>query len=280
MNTEGDSNWDSPHILSVLFHPQQEHGSGVCPGVFDAVAIPVDGGATVGARFYPTGTDTAKRDNPTILFFHGNGEIVADHHDAAFVYTGLGVNFMPVDYRGYGRSTGTPTVSAMLSDASAVLHFAQNWLGKRGHKGRLIAMGRSLGAAAALELAARHPDAVSGLIIESGFVDPLALLKRLGWHPSSGHEMHDTVFRHIEKIRRFSGPTLIIHGTEDRIIPVSAAETLHLASMSQQKRLVQIQGADHNSLLATGFEEYFGAISEFLFPGTQDGPGILLEASP
>lgn len=57
-----------------------------------------------------------KKNAPTLLFFHGNGEIVEDYDDIAQIYLKLGINFLPVDYRGYGRSTGSPTVTAMMRD--------------------------------------------------------------------------------------------------------------------------------------------------------------------
>jgi pimeloyl-ACP methyl ester carboxylesterase len=126
--------------------------------------IPVEPDVMVGARLHLEG-----KSSPNILFFHGNGEIVADYDDLGPIYNQMGINFLPVDYRGYGRSTGTPTVSAMMKDCHVILAYVTDWLREKGYTGSLITMGRSLGSASALELAATHGEKISGLIIESGF---------------------------------------------------------------------------------------------------------------
>ena len=248
---------DSPDVLAVVFHPRPESTLPVRETGFERVEVPIESGVVLGGRFYPAATG-----GPTVLFFHGNGEIVADYADLAPVYTKLGINFMPMDYRGYGRSTGRPSVTSMLRDSHALFEFARAWLKERGYRGPLFVMGRSLGSAPALELAEAYPDQIDGLVIESGFADAVALVMRLGWRPRTGRTVEDTLLRHPEKIRRYTGPTLIIHGTEDFIIPISEAEVLYEASGSARKKLLRIPDAGHNNLLAVGFEEYVRALSD------------------
>ncbi len=260
MNTPALS-FDSPAVLAVVFHPRRE--GVVSPGGFENLTVPVGDGVTLGGRFYRAGTN-----NPTILFFHGNGEIVADYADLAKVYTRKGINFMPIDYRGYGRSSGSPAVTTMIKDAHPVFNFARKWLRDHGYTGRFVVMGRSLGSASALELAASHTNEIDALIIDSGFADALALVQRLGWRPADGQVMADTLFRHCEKIRLYRGPTLIIHGTRDTIIPIADAEALYKASGSATKKLLRIRGADHNNLLAVGPDDYFQAVSNIVQNGT------------
>jgi pimeloyl-ACP methyl ester carboxylesterase len=168
----------------------------------------------IGARFYAAGTEA-----PTLLFFHGNGEIAADYEDLGPLYTQQGLNFLPVDYRGYGRSTGTPTVTAMMRDCQVILDFAQNWLKQQGFSGPLVVMGRSLGSASALELAFRHQDRLEGLIIESGFAYAGPLLKLLGVDVNALGFKEEAGFRHVDKIRQWTKPLLIIHAEFDHIIP-------------------------------------------------------------
>lgn len=165
---------DRPEILSFVFHPRKElfDSSG---GDFEEHLIPVGQDVVVGSRFYAV---NSKR--PTLIFFHGNGEIVADYSEMAAIYNQMGINFFPVDYRGYGKSTGTPSVSGMIADAHTVFDYAQRHLADKGFTGPLIIMGRSLASASAVELAAEYQDRIDGLIIESGFVYPLPLLQRLG----------------------------------------------------------------------------------------------------
>jgi len=258
MPKQPQPNWfDSPEVLGVAFHPRREWSSGNEAG-FETLDIPVGDGVSVGARFYAAGVE-----KPTILFFHGNGEIVADYADIAPLYVAMGANFLPVDYRGYGLSSGSPTISAMLGDARTVFGYVQAWLSARKYNQTLIVMGRSLGSAPALELASAYPAQTAGLIIDSGFADVIALLVRLGARPPPGMPA-DTLVRQERKMAAYSGPTLIVHGTADMIIPVADADALFRASPSKGKRLVKIQGAGHNNLMAVGMEEYMQAVAELV----------------
>ena len=179
----------------------------------------------VGARFHPAAATA-----PTILFFHGNGEIVADYDELAPFYQRQGVNFFPVDYRGYGRSTGDPTVSAMMRDCHEIFRFVRQWLPEMGYPGPLVVMGRSLGSASALELAAAYPDQVAALIVESGFAYAGPLLQLLGVNLAAIGFKETAGFRNIDKIRAYPGPTLIIHAEHDHIIPMSDGQALYDAA--------------------------------------------------
>jgi hypothetical protein len=199
---------------------------------------------------------------PNILFFHGNGEIVSDYDDLGPLYNQMGLNFMVVDYRGYGDSTGTPTVSAMMQDCHTIFRFAEKWLGENGFTGPLLVMGRSLGSASALELAAHYPGRISGLIIESGFAFAAPLLRLLGAPGEVAMQAESVGFRHTDIIRGFTGPTLIIHAEYDHIIPFSDGQALFDASGAEEKRLLKIPGANHNDIFARALTEYLTAVSE------------------
>ena len=244
---------DRPEVLAVAFHPRREPPSQAAG--FERLEIPVAPGTVIGGRFYAAGTNL-----PTILFFHGNGEIVADYHELAPAYRTLKLNFMPVDYRGYGLSTGTPSISSMLADSRAVYAFARRWLQERGYRGRFIVMGRSIGSASELELASAHGPDIDGLIIDSGFAHLGPLLARLGAPVPAQAEVDDPAAGQIAKMRAYRGPTLIIHGTRDSIIPISDAVDLYSACPGPAKELLKIEGAGHNDILAAGFRLYFAAI--------------------
>ncbi|MFC1867163.1 alpha/beta hydrolase [Thermodesulfobacteriota bacterium] len=221
--------------------------------------IPVEKDVTIGGRFHPI-----ERSAPNILFFHGNGEIAADYNDIGPMYNNIGVNFLAVDYRGYGRSTGIPTLTSMMRDAHLVFEWVKDWLKNKNHGGPLIVMGRSLGSASALELSGHYGDRIDGLIIESGFshIGPLLGLmgidmKTLGIREEDGPGNSD-------KIRNFDKPTLIIHAEHDHIIPFAEGLELYEASPAENKRLVKISNADHNTIFFSGKFEYMEAIEEFV----------------
>ncbi len=246
---------DHPSVLERLFHPRSEWVEATRSTSSEDLLIEVEEGVRIGARFH--GVSKAA---PTLLFFHGNGEIVADYDDMGPVYNRMSLNFLPVDYRGYGRSSGYPTVTAMMADSRAILRFARAWLAERGHSGALILMGRSLGSASVLELAAGEPDAVDGLIVESGFAYAAPLLRLLGIDPDAIGFREDAGFRNVDKIRSFRKPTLIIHAEFDHIIPFSDAEALYAASAALDKTLLKIPGANHNDLFLHGMTTYLAAV--------------------
>jgi pimeloyl-ACP methyl ester carboxylesterase len=274
---------DRPGVLLALFHPRREVGAPgrklseaetKIPGVKDLL-VPVGDDIGVGARLH-----LGDRTQANILFFHGNGEIAADYDEIGPFYNRIGINFLAADYRGYGRSTGHPTVTTMMQDCHTIFQFVADWLAQNGLVGPLILMGRSLGSASAIELAAAHPDRVSGLIVESGFAYAGPLLQLLGIDPAAIGFREETAFAHLEKIARFGGPLLIIHAEFDHIIPFSDGQALFEASTSADKNLLKIPAANHNDILAHGFADYFAAIQRLaescltrLFLNTDGGPG-------
>ena len=178
---------DRPEVLMFLFHPRAEYGPSFqaadsqpsSAGSRD-ILIPVAQDIEIGARFHMTDKSAGN-----IIFFHGNGEIVADYDELGGVYNQMGINFLAVDYRGYGRSSGTPTVSAMMQDCHTIFDFIRGWLQENDFRGPITLMGRSLGSASALELAASHGPKIDGLIIESGFAYAGPLLQLLGIDPEA-----------------------------------------------------------------------------------------------
>jgi pimeloyl-ACP methyl ester carboxylesterase len=248
---------DVPEVLLRLFHPRPEPSGGRADPTARDLLIPVADKTAVGARFYPAAAAA-----PTILFFHGNGEIVADYDDLALVYRHQGINFLPVDYRGYGRSSGTPTVTGMMADSHQIFAFVREWLPEQRYTGSLIIMGRSLGSASALELAAAYPEQVAALIVESGFAFAGPLLQLLGVDLAAIGFQEKVGFRNVDKIRAYTGPTLIIHAEYDHIIPFSDGQTLYDAAGATDKTLLKIPGANHNDILMQGFAAYMAAIKE------------------
>lgn len=242
----------------TLFHPRPELYSSQS-GATDEVLIPVEKEVRVGARFHMAG-----KSFPNILFFHGNGEIVADYEDVGQLYVRLEMNFLPVDYRGYGRSTGIPTITNMMRDSHVIFDYVQNWLGGNGYNGPFLVMGRSLGSASALELSAHYRAQIDGLIIESGFAFAGPLLQLLGVNMEALGIREEEGFQNIEKIQGFEKPTLIIHGERDHLIPFAEGQALYAACSATDKRLLEIRGANHNDIFLRGMSEYMEAVKDLV----------------
>ncbi|MBF0177769.1 MAG: alpha/beta hydrolase [Magnetococcales bacterium] len=250
---------DHPTVLRVMFHPRRsdfQSGDGTSTLDFH---LPVTPRIRLGSRLF-----IAAPDAPLILYFHGNGEIAADYDGIAPAYTGMGVSLMVVDFRGYGHSDGAPSGTALLTDALAVYQNLSATLAPYGIRPpRVYVMGRSLGSASALEIAAHGQPSPAGLILESGFAHTIPLLERLGCQ-FQGEVPEELGFGNLEKMRKTTIPTLIIHGEEDWIIPVTDGHTLAEQSPAQRKKLLIIPGAGHNDLMIVGIQAYFQSIGSFV----------------
>jgi fermentation-respiration switch protein FrsA (DUF1100 family) len=243
------SHLDTPDVLLRLFHPRAEYGSYKKPKSAVDFLIPVEEDVVAGARFH-MGAKSA----PNVLFFHGNGEIVADYDELGPLYNHMGMNFLPVEYRGYGRSTGRPTISTMMRDCHVIFEFTKTWLEENGYSGAFVVMGRSLGSASALELADQYKAQIDGLVVESGFAYTGPLLALLGVNTAGFVEGKG--MRNLEKIKTWEKPALIIHAEFDHIIPFSEGQALYDACPSSDKTLLKIPGANHNDIFRRGLDEY------------------------
>ena len=250
---------DRPDILRFLFHPRKAHAVSPQEHVSE-VALQAGDNTVIGCRLHMVG-----QNNPNLLFFHGNGEIAHDYDSLGPLYNKAGLNFIVADYRGYGISTGNPSVSAMFTDAYAVFEHISRMLQDSGHTGPMWIMGRSLGSAPAIELAAAFQTRVAGLIVESGFAEVRGLLERLGILPRDlAAAPESELFSNAETLKGFKGPVLIIHAEKDDIIPLRHGITLHESAGGTRKEIRIIHNADHNNILGIAGMAYFDYIREFV----------------
>ncbi len=190
-----------------------------------------------------------------VLFCHGNaGNVALWGDELRILHDRMLVAAMGFDYRGYGRSEGTPSEAGVLADARA----ARRWLAHRSGvaENQIVLMGRSLGGAVAVDLAL---DGARGLVLESTFTSmPEVGHAALPWLPVRA--VMQTQFNSLAKISRYHGPLLQSHGTADRLIPFEMGRQL-FAAANEPKRFVAIPGGDHNDPQT---DEYYAALFEFL----------------
>lgn len=188
-----------------------------------------------------------------ILYFHGNAGDLSGWQHIAKDFTRLGYNFFILDYRGYGKSSGTITEKGLYADGEAAYQFLVNEKGYAPED--ILIYGRSIGTGIAVELAARHE--TKGIILES----PFTSLKKLAGQkvpfllPGLLLKYH---FDNLGKINSVKSPVLFIHGAKDSLIPVSHTDQL-FEKFSGRKKKIIIQGGDHNDL--NSFSSYHQALS-------------------
>jgi pimeloyl-ACP methyl ester carboxylesterase len=249
---------DRPEITGVLFHPRGTVKSASPEGATN-IDIPVAEDIIIGNRLF-----TADKEAPIILFFHGNGETVPDYDDIGPIYARLGLNFLVTDYRGYGWSTGTPSASTLISDGQIIFDKITGWLTDNGYTGKLFVMGRSMGSAPAIDIAAQNHEGLSGLIIESGFAETIPLARTLGIDLEALGISEEDCFNNIAKIMKVTIPTFILHGQQDSLIPLWHAQKLHGACGAKSKEMQIVPGADHNTLIAVAGMLYFQTIKGYI----------------
>lgn len=175
-----------------------------------------------------------------VLFAHGNAGNLSGRADLLRTLHRLGTSVMIFDYRGYGRSEGKPNEAGVLADARA----ARTWLAQRAgiHQREIVLMGRSLGAAVMVDLAAE--DGARGLVLESTFTSlPDVAAYHYPWLPVRA--LMRNRLESIQKIDRYQGPLLQSHGNADSIIPFELGQRLFEAA-NEPKRFVVLPGRDHN----------------------------------
>lgn len=191
-----------------------------------------------------------------VLLCHGNAGNITSRMAHARLLCGIGFDVMLFDYRGYGRSSGSPSEEGTYRDARAARAaiLCRPGVDPR----RVFYLGESLGAAVALELALRSPPA--GLILQAPF--------------TSVRDMAQAVYRVIPRrvvpdaypslriIRDVRGPLLVLHGEDDDVVPVEHGRALHAAAPGP-KRIEIFAGARHNDLLLLAGERWAATIASW-----------------
>lgn len=191
-----------------------------------------------------------------LLYCEGNGDCVAYHADyLQRLSEEMNLAIFSFDYRGYGRSEGSPNERGVLMDSAA----AHDWLAERAKlpPNRIVLMGRSLGGAAAVDLAAEK--GARGLVLQNTFSSLPDVAAPMYWFLPVRLVMK-TQYRSAEKIKRYPGPLLQSHGTADSIVPYAIGRRLFDLAPGE-KTWFDVKGGDHND---PEDQEYYRLLDEFI----------------
>ncbi len=200
-----------------------------------------------GWYFAANNPDSNKR-LPVVLFCHGNAGNISHRLETAELILSMDADILLFDYRGYGKSDGSPSEDKVYADAEA----CYNWLveQKRVQPDNIILFGRSLGGAVAIELARRVK--CDGLIVESSFTSATERGKKMFPLLPIKHLLRYK-FDSIGKLSSLTCPVLVTHSPDDEIIPFEMGRRL-FAAANEPKRFVTLRGG-HNEW------EYFADVS-------------------
>jgi len=175
---------------------------------------------------------------PVVLYFQGNGGGLNLRADRFRQLVSDGTGLLALNYRGYGGSTGTPSEKGLIADAIAAYEFAASHY----PADRIVLWGESLGTGPAVALAAERP--VSRVILESPYTSIADIAANVYWFAPVRLLIKDP-FHSDARIGKVTAPVLVLHGTNDNIVPIKYGEGLY-ALIRAPKRFVRLAGAGHN----------------------------------
>jgi fermentation-respiration switch protein FrsA (DUF1100 family) len=218
----------------------------------EEVFLRADDDVRIHAFFLPAeGADRA------ILFLHGNAGNASHRLPNAVALRDLGAHVLLLDYRGYGKSEGTPSEAGVYRDAGAGLSHLID--ARQIPERRVVVFGRSIGAAVAVEAARRR--ALAGVILESPFTSISDVVS--GLFGAAASALVRGRFDSASKIGELRAPLLFFHGDRDEIIDYRLGRRL-FEQAPEPKAFETIQGAGHNDTTLVGGAAYFRRIGRFL----------------
>ncbi len=236
-------------LLFFPSHVEKNYQYNLTPGDKEVFITTEDGNSINGILYQRPGNKNV------ILYFHGNGGSLDLWQTASEEILALNCDLLIIDYRGYGKSTGSFSEKGFYDDA----HSAYRFLLQNGYSpDQIIVCGRSLGSGVAAQLA--HTEKVKALILQSPYTslpDVAAekmpyLLPRL----LISYQLNTLKIAPDLKV-----PVLILHGTNDEVIPSSHGQKIYDAVKAPRK-LVLIKGAGHNDL--DHYSQHAKAADEFI----------------
>jgi len=240
----------------LVFYPEVGRDMVVSPQTYGLKFEPVDirtpDGETLSAWWVP-----ADEPRGTMLFFHGNAGNISHRLDYLLLFNRMRFNTLILDYRGYGKSTGSPSEEGTYRDAEAAWDYLRAVRSVQPQN--LVIAGESLGGAVATWLAAKvGPRAIVLLSTFTSVNDlgaqiywflPVRLISRLGYD-------------NAENLKRIKAPVFIAHSRDDDVIPFSHGKKL-FEGAAEPKAFLEMRGG-HNDGFIFSRPEWGAQLAAFL----------------
>lgn len=229
----------------------------ISPFTLNEIEMETDDGETLNGWYL-----TQEEAKATVVYYGGNGFLMVKSRPLIQAYAGMDVNLLLFDYRGYGLSSGEPTVEGVKTDAKRAFEYAKE---QSKNDQSMIVHGHSMGAFLSSHIAERN--SVEGYILESPVSEVKQWTRRLvPWilRPFIRFDIADEIAgqSNLVSVSEVEYPLLIIGGNSDDVTPFSMAEEVYEASVSASKQLVEIEGGTHNDLPT--FSKYRSELKSFI----------------
>ena len=254
----------TPLQRRMIYFPSRAVGASdmVLPGSED-VSFVTDDGLELEGWFLPS---TLDQSNVTVVVFNGNGGNRSDRGSLARGLASNGYGVLLFDYRGYGTNEGTPSEEGLEADGRSAVTYLKTRSDVDSE--RIVYFGESLGAAVAIATAGQ--DEPAALILRSPFTSlPDVASVHFPFLPTS--LLLKDRYPNEETIPSIKIPVLVIAGSEDRTVPLEQSERVFRAA-GEPKRMVVIDGADHNDAQLSSGERMLDAVLEFIDAAVPAGP--------
>jgi uncharacterized protein len=243
-----------------IFQPSDRTWSGglaAAQGMQD-VWIGFDSGVTgLPVRLHGLWLPQAAVDAPVLLYLHGaRWDVRGSAHRMRRMHE-LGFSVLGIDYRGFGQSTPSLPSEAMANEDARA---AWDWLAQLHPRSARYVFGHSLGSAIAVQLASDAPD-VAGLMVEGSFPSIPQVVSQFKWGWLPVGPLITQRFEAGERIGRVRAPVLVVHGSDDTLIPPELGRALY-EQAPPPKRFVLVEGGSHHNTNAVGQAQYREAMAE------------------
>ena len=252
-----DYNTDLDFKLDSTYNVQNIHEFSVNSNGFDIAAIYI-------GELSDIDTDTI------ILYCHGQTRHMDHYWQRAKLLANCGgkerYGVLMFDYRGYGKSEGTPTEQGMYEDVRA----AYQWLLNEGAPSqRIIIYGFSLGSAPATDLAAygMNNEFPVKLILESPFASTDFIAQESTLIEVSASYITELEFDNAEKIKSVNQPLMWMHGIEDDYVAITNGEAIIANYSGADSTYLRVEGANHGQdgvPQTMGYQNYLNTVQEFI----------------
>jgi uncharacterized protein len=195
----------------------------------------------------------------TFLAFHGNASNIANRAEVYEFLRDTPANVFALEYRGYGKSEGKPSEAGIYRDADAAYQYLVNREAIAPKS--IVSFGQSLGTAVAANLAARRE--VGAVVLEAPFPSASVLARKLFWFFPGIELLIRGQLNTAARLNETSVPILIVHCTEDRVIPFQFGQAVYNSAPSH-KRFLQIDGRCHEESSLIAPTKYRAALQDFL----------------
>ncbi len=237
-----------------VFHPRP--GNEVTPDkaglAYEDLRLNTPDGERLHAWWLP-----AQNARGSLLFLHGNAGNIGNRLESLRIFNGLGLNVLILDYRGYGHSSGEPGEQGIYTDAMTGWRWMTEIRGLQPES--ILLFGRSLGSAVAAELATRVR--AGGLMLESPFTSiPDMAAELYPYLPVK--QLARYQFDTLSKIDAIDEPLLVVHSSEDGLVPFSHGQQL-FAAASEPKSFLEIRGSHNRGYLQSG-KTYTDGVGGFI----------------